>query len=71
MLTRHYPLLIRCLLLNFLSLRGKVCFGVFAVRIAANFLLPLNFFHREVMWSFTVQWLPVWFLIFALAEIDP
>ena len=40
------------------------------MRVAANFLLPLNFFHREVMWSFTLQRLLVWFLIFALAEID-
>ena len=35
----------------------KVCFGGFVVRIEQMFLC--RFFYWEVMWSFTVQWLPV------------
>ena len=51
-------MLIRCFY-KFLSLRSKVGFGRFVVQIEQIFSCFFSHFYWEVMWSFTVQWLPL------------
>ena len=54
--TRHLPLL-----------SGKVCFEGFVVRIEQMFSCRI-FFHWEVMWSFTVQLLHVFFYLCSIKK---